>query len=133
MRKEFSVAIPREDGGIELYRMKEWLRQHPDENTTGLDPTSSTSHQIRDALRKAGWSVKEKETQVLLLKPGTSNDTAAIDEVLGTTEDELGDDEREPGDTSFSLEYRLRDFLAQNLTAIDVGGRRLKLYVDPAG
>src|ERR1700736_2828775 len=94
MRKEFSVAIPREDGGIELYRMKEWLRQHPDENATGLDPTSSTSHQLRDALRKVGWSVRETDTRVLLLKPGTTDDTVAIDAVLGTIEDELGD--REP-------------------------------------
>jgi hypothetical protein len=133
MRKEFSVAIPREDGGVELYRMKEWLRQHPDENATGLDPTASTSHQLRDALRKVGWSVRETDTRVLLLKPGTADDTVAIDAVLGTTEDELGDREPEPEDTSFSLEYQLRDFLAQNLSAIDVGGRRLRLYVDPAG
>jgi endonuclease len=113
--------------------MKEWLRQHPDENTTGLDPTSSTSHQLRDALRKGGWSVRETDTRVLLLKPGTTDDTVAIDAVLGTTEDELGDREPEPEDTSFSLEYQLRDFLAQNLSAIDVGGRRLRQYVDPAG
>jgi len=131
MRKTFSVAISREDGGVELYPMKEWLRQHPDENPTTLDPTSSTSHQLRDALRKARWSVKETDSQVLLLKPGTNTDDAAIEEVLGPTEEEGGDPQS--GEASFSLEYQLRDFVAQNFNAIDVGGRRLKLYVDPAG
>lgn len=33
----------------------------------------------------------------------------------------------------FSLEYQLRDFLASNLSSIDFGGRRLRLYVDPTG
>jgi endonuclease len=129
--KRFNIAISKDDGGIEVYPMKEWLRQHPDETPSRLDPTSSTSHQIRDALRKAGWSIKETDTQVLLMKPSGGDDTATIDQVLGTTEEDP--DESDPADVSFSLEYQLRDFLAQNLSAIAVGGRRLKLYVDPTG
>ncbi len=128
--KRFNVAIPREDGGVEMYPMKEWLRQHPNENETGLDPTSRTSHELRNALRKAGWSVTETDTQVLL-QPAGSGGTAILDQILGPTGDEAGDNE--PEEASFSLEYQLRDFLAQNLNAINVGGRRLQLYVDPSG
>jgi hypothetical protein len=114
--------------------MKEWLRRNPDETPRGFDPTGSTSHQLRDALLKRGWEIKNTDTQVLLLKPGTNNIAGtATDEVLGTTDDALSDNEAEPGEASFSLEYQLRDFLAQNLNTIDVGGKRLKLYVDPAG
>lgn len=28
--KRFNVVIPRDDGGVEIYPMKEWLRQHPE-------------------------------------------------------------------------------------------------------
>jgi hypothetical protein len=130
--KRFSVAIPKDDGGVEVYPMKEWLRQHPDENTTGLDPTSRTSHELRSALHKAGWSVRETDSQVLLLKPTEADGNSTIDQVLGTIEEEEIS-ENEPREASFTLEHQLRDFLAQNLSAIDVGGRRLRLYVDPSG
>jgi hypothetical protein len=132
MPKQFNVAIPREDGGLELYPMKEWLRQHPAETPDGLDPTYSTSHQLRDGLHKRGWQIKNTDTQVLLVRPGTNN--RSLDEILGPEEEEPEESSGpEPGGASFRLEYQLRDFLAQNLNAIDVGGRRLKLYVDPTG
>ena len=50
--------------------------------------------------------------------------------VLGTDGSE---DTVEPGDTSFGLEYQLRDFLAQNLNVIPVQEQRIQVYVDPAG
>ena len=46
--KRFNVVIPKEDGGVEVYPMKEWLRQHPDHIPSGLDGTSSTSHELRN-------------------------------------------------------------------------------------
>jgi RecB family endonuclease NucS len=39
----------------------------------------------------------------------------------------------ETSDQAFGLEYQLRDFLAQNISSIDVDGRRLRVYVDPTG
>jgi hypothetical protein len=36
-------------------------------------------------------------------------------------------------EASFGLEYQLRDFVAQNLAAIPVEGRKLRLFVDPTG
>lgn len=107
--------------------MKEWLRNHPEHIPSGLDATNSTSHQLRDGLKRAGWSVEETLTEVKLFMPGAippiTPDIALVDEIDETTSTE----------TAFGLEYQLRDFLAQNITAIPVNGKRVKLYVDPTG
>ena len=128
--KRFNVVISRDDGGVEMYRMKEWLRQHPEHIPSGLDATSSTSHQLRNGLRKVGWSVQETPTEVRLLMPGEAGSGTAINDVLG---EDTEDEENEAPGTSFALEYQLRDFIAQNLNTITVGGKRLQLYVDPTG
>lgn len=108
--------------------MKEWLRQHPAHVPAGLDPTSATSHQLRNGLRKLGWSVQETETEVRLMAQNSSQLESTVDAILGADE-ENADDEI----AAFGLEYQLRDFLAQNLSAIPVDGKRLRLYVDPTG
>jgi endonuclease len=121
--KRFNVVIPKDDGGVELYLMKEWLRQHLDQ-LPGVDATSSTSHQLRDALKKKGWTVQDTDSEVRLIMPG-----AAVGAVLGG-----GEVEEEPqAEAAFALEYQLRDFLAQNLATIPVEGKKLRLYVDPTG
>jgi hypothetical protein len=128
--KRFNIVVPKEDGGVELYAMKEWLRQHPQHVPSGLDATSSTSHQLKNGLRRMGWSVQETLDEVRLLLPGGSAAEAAVGTVLG----EAGDsDEPETPEASFGLEFQLRDFIAQNISAIDVKGKRLRLYVDPTG
>jgi hypothetical protein len=129
--KRFNVVIPREDGGIEVYPMKEWLRQHPDSIPAGLDPTFSTSHQLRNGLRTLGWSVQETATEERLMKPGSSQLEATIEAVLG--EEGEGNDSAEENAAAFELEYQLRDFIAQNFSAIPVEGKRLRLYVDSTG
>lgn len=129
--QRFNVVIPKEDGGIEVYSMKEWLRQHPDQVPSGLDATSSTSHRLRDGLKKLGWSVQETPTEVRLVMPGTNSIETNIDAVLGENVGELEDND-EAG-ASFSLEYQLRDFIAQNLGVIPIAGQRLRLFVDPTG
>jgi hypothetical protein len=123
--KRFFIVVPKEDGGVEMYAMKEWLRQHPEHLPSNLDATSSTSHQLRNSLRHLGWSVQETTSEVRLFLPGSSPS-----DVLGEDHDS---DEAEASDTSFGLEYQLRDFIAQNINAIDVKGKRLRLYVDPTG
>lgn len=129
--QRFNVVIPKEDGGIELYSMKEWLRQHPDHIPPGLDPTSSTSHQLRNGLKRMGWSVDSLPHEVRLVMPGASYRQENIDAVLG----EDGGEQEDIADDSarFALEYQLRDFLANNISTIRVGDRRLRLYVDPIG
>jgi endonuclease len=125
--KRFNVVIAKDDGGVEIYPMKEWLRQHRDRVPVGCDPTSSTSHELRNALKKMGWSVQTTAQEVRLVMPGA--DKINVDDVLGDGETEE-DAQLEP---TFTLEYQLRDFLAQNLGVIPVEGRKLHLYVDPTG
>ncbi len=126
--KHFNVVVPKEDGGVELYSMKEWLRQHPTHIPSGLDATLSTSHQLRNGLRKQGWTVQETPTDVRIIPPETTA-FEAVEAVLGESEGDEADTE----EASFGLEAQLRDFLAQNMNAIDVGGRKLRLYVDQTG
>lgn len=127
--KRFLIVFPKDDGGIEVYPMKEWLRQHPDSNPPGLDATSSTSHQLRLGLKKIGWTEQVTETEIRFLKPGTSEDGDSINDVLG----EEQEDSSQVPETSFALEYQLRDFIAQNIHSIKVDGRLLSLFVDQAG
>src|SRR5713226_8662943 len=101
--KRFNVVIPREDGGVEVYRMKEWLRLHPEHAPSGLDPTSGTSHQWRNALKKAGWTVQETSNEVRLTLPGAARFENTIDAVLGEGPDFEESTQDEP---SFALEYR---------------------------
>ncbi len=128
--KRFIVVVAKEDGGVEVYPMKEWLRQHAQHLPSGLDATSSTSHQLRDGLRRMGWSVQETDDEVRLIFPRSQADAGTVDAVLG--EDHLSEETERP-DAAFGLESQLRDFIAQNIATIDVKGRRLQLYVDPTG
>lgn len=128
--KRFNVVVSKEDGGIELYPMKEWMRQHPQHVPTGLDPTSSTSHQLRNGLRRMGWTVQEKSDEVRVMPPGTGATEAALEAVLGDVE---SPEDAEIPEASFGLEFQLRDFIAQNLHTVSIHGTRLRLYVDPTG
>jgi RecB family endonuclease NucS len=112
--------------------MKEWLRKHPEHIPVGLHPTNSTSHQLRDGLRKKGWTVQTTAGEVRLLPPGGPATEGAIAAVLGT-DDITTEEASEAEEAAFRFEVQLRDFIAQNLSAIDVHGQRLRLYVDEDG
>jgi hypothetical protein len=75
--------------------------------------------------------MQETPIEVRLIKPGTEFGTQVIGEVLGSSE--VTDDAEGNSEPYFSLEYQLRDFLASNLNTISIKGRRLRLYIDPAG
>lgn len=128
----FNVVLTRDDGGIEVHSMKEWLRQNPDHIPVGLHPTNSTSHQLRDGLRRKGWTVQTAQDEVRLLPPGGLASEEAIAAVLGNDDVSI-DDAGEAEEAAFRFEVQLRDFIAQNLTAIDVQGKRLRLFVDEDG
>jgi endonuclease len=122
-------VIPREDGGVEVHPLKEWLRQHPD-ILPSMDPNASTSHQLRNALRRLGWTIQETPAEIRLIKPGVDSGPV-VSEVLGPSE--LLDDAEADVSPIFSLEYQLRDFIASNLSTISINGRRLRLYIDATG
>jgi len=69
-------------------------------------------------------------SEVRLRLPGDHAPETTVEAVLGEDVDSA---EAEAPEAYFGLEYQLRDFLAQNLGAIDVKGKRLRLYVDPTG
>lgn len=70
--------------------------------------------------------MEETPQEVSLIPPG--KDGPEIDDLVGK-----GESGEEGNEIAFSLEYQLRDFIASNLSRIDVNGKRLRLYVDPAG
>jgi hypothetical protein len=124
MAQRFFVAIPQDDGGIQIQPMKSWLANNPVHLPTGMDARASNSHSLARGLQKAGWKREESETEVRLLFPGTHSE-----DVLGEEEPSIED----AAETAFALEYQLRDFIANNLARIDVAGRRLRLYQDSRG
>jgi hypothetical protein len=70
--KRFKIVVPRKDGGVEVFPMKPWLREHPTYIPPGLNATDSTSHQLRDGLRCAGWRIRDTDAEVRLIHPGPS-------------------------------------------------------------
>lgn len=119
--KRFYVVLDNE--GVERHPMKLWLRENQEQlpNDCDYPATRKTSHQLRDALLKTGWTKQETPSEVLLTPPGVILTEPPPDE-----EDEV-DDMRE---AEFTLEYQLRDFLAQNLESISVDGKKLSLFID---
>ena len=128
----FNVVLSRDDGGLEIHPMKEWLRTHPEHVPVGLHASNSTSHQLRDGLRRRGWIVQTTQDEVRLLPPGSVAADETIAAVLGA-DDNAGTETAEAEEAAFRFEAQLRDFIAQNLAAIDVHGPQLRLYVDEVG
>lgn len=126
----YIVATPRSDGGLEVFPMKEWLRMHPEHVPSGHDATNSTSRQLLGALRKQGWSVQIGDDEVRLIPQGTNIAQEIVAEVLGA---ENPNSEESWEEAAFHFEAQLRDFIAQNLGAIDIHGRRLHLFEDTDG
>lgn len=126
------VVLPQENGGFEVQPLKEYLRQNPDV-LPDFDPSNSTSHQLRAALKRKGWAMQETPLEIRLVKPGTSTDMAKVEAVLGGSDEEVNFEPSEPSEAYFSLEYQLRDFLAANLETIRINDKRIRLYVDPTG
>lgn len=63
--RKFYVVI----NGVE-YRLKEWLRQHPD-ILPGIDPGDKITHDLARRLKARGWSVVESPGAVRLNPPNS--------------------------------------------------------------
>lgn len=109
--------------------MRQWCSDHPSEMPPGLNLKVANSHRVRDELRRMGWKVEETDTQVLMFPPGFTDD-GRIQETLGTND--APDDDEDIRETAFELESQLQEFLAYNLESIQINGKKLKLYIDPA-
>ena len=62
------VVIVRQDGGVEVHALKEWLRQHPN-ILPGVDPNSTISHQLRAALLRQNWAKEETPSEFRMFPP----------------------------------------------------------------
>lgn len=99
--KRFKIVVPRKDGGVDVFPMKPWLREHPTYIPPGLNATDSTSHQLRDGLRCAGWRIRNTDAEVRLIHPGWSGALNQINAVLGD-----GDGEDVPRSESAAIHER---------------------------
>ena len=129
--QRFNVVVPLPDGGVSVHPMKEWLRRNPEHIPAGMNPTSSTSHQLRGALKRRGWQIQESPDEVRLVMPGSAADGAVVTEVLGTPEEATTASEAEAA--TFALEAQLRDFIADNLSRIPINSVALALFADSNG
>lgn len=128
MPKRFLIVTKGQTGAIELHPMKEWLRQHPDQTPAGLTADHNNSHQLRDGLRRRGWSVTETEDEVRIVRPEIADDADAISVLGESSEGAVSDEEQ----LEFALESHLRDFIARNLSTLPIANKRLKLFVGPS-
>lgn len=126
MPKEHWVIVKDQDGAAVPYRMKEWLRQHPDHVPVGLDATSSTSHELRRGLRHNGWIMQEQDNKVLLIRPDENDDVAYANgiELAGTDTEDEGDNEKEileAEEITFGLERDMQKALRANIAQLEPG------------
>lgn len=135
--KKFLVMIPIDGGaGVGQFPMKAWLRDNPEFIPPGYDPTKSTSHQLRLALKRLGWRDVDTGTEIQMIRQDVkAADNPPLSDADSPREEGLQEviEATQDGEAYFTLEYQLRDFLAANIETIKVNGRNLKLYVDPTG
>lgn len=122
MSKQHRVVLKNPDGRGEDYPMKEWLRQNPKYVPKGLDVGESTSHEIRRALRRAGWELEELDDRVLLIKPDDQGDTSFADSLIGTVGTDTSEDQVvESEEVTFGLERDLQSALRANIAQLEPG------------
>jgi RecB family endonuclease NucS len=110
-------VIQKADGGVELYPMKQWLREHPEYLPAGVHPDSNTSHTLRAALKKQGWRLEIRADQVLVIKPNEQGDTTFTSEVLPEARED--DDVFEVEEITFGLERDLQAALRANISQLE--------------
>jgi RecB family endonuclease NucS len=119
MRKPHNVVIQKPDGGIEFYKLKGWLRANPQFLPMGMDPGTSTSHELRRALRSQGWGLEDRPDQVLVIKPNDRGETTFVGPVMDTDPEEPADMEEE--EVTFGLERDLQSALRANISQLEQG------------
>lgn len=130
MGKRYLVVTKGQSGAVELHPLKQWHRAHP-ESLPGIPLHGRTSRQLRSDYKKRGWTVDETEQEVRLIQPEVAGDAANIS-ILGEPEEEQSDENGET-EFEFGLESDLREFIAANISTIDVTGKKLHLHEGRTG
>ncbi len=122
LHKRHNVVLPKQDGGLEIYPMKQWLRDHSDVLPDGMDAHGNTSHELRRELCKLGWGIRMDDTQVLLIKPAEGGDISYADGLI-EGESESGDEEAllDAEEVTFGLERDLQKALRANIHQLEKG------------
>jgi RecB family endonuclease NucS len=121
MIKRHSVVLEKPGGGVELYPMKQWLRENPEYLPEGMHPDANTSHELRAALRKDGWRLDVRSDQVLVIKPNDADDTLYAIEALPDSSDD--EEVIEAEEITFGLERDLQSALRANIHQLEPGLR----------
>ena len=134
MGKRHYVVESSSDGTQHKHAMKQWARDHSAEEPLDVDvfDSETSSHDIRAALRKKGWQLVETDNEVLMYPRGAP--LIVGDDLEDPDEDaDEGYQGERSQETYFGLEHHLQQFIAHNISAIDIGGPHLKLYADAKG
>jgi hypothetical protein len=117
MIRHHFVAIKLPDGNYQFFRLKPWLRDHPQFVPLGMDPRSNTSHQLRSALENLGWELRIEPDRVVLFMPD-SGAPATLDMAGADMEDE---ELLQAEEITFGLERDLQKALRANIEQLETG------------
>ena len=124
MRRSHMVILL-EDGEIEKYPLKQWLRENPEFNPPGLRPDDNTSHRLRKGLQRQAWKLEFTPKEVLLIRPDANGNTAYADKLVELQDEreteELGIDKDESCEITFGLEKDLQAVLRDNIEQLEQG------------
>lgn len=126
-QKPHKVILSKPDGGVEIYPLKQWLRQNPDYLPRGMDPDNNTSHELRRALQRNGWALEVRAHDVLLIKPNEEGDLSFADQLneedSAAEASNLEDQLNEVREITFGLERDLQNALRTNIQQLEAGLR----------
>ncbi|RTZ43399.1 DUF91 domain-containing protein [Candidimonas sp. SYP-B2681] len=128
--KKYLIVEATGDGIVNLQEMKRWCRLNPTLAPLNIDPDRDNSQKLARAFRNAGWEVIETATELRISRTPESAAQAAS---MLDPEESVDDDGESSDETAFALERQLQEFIATNLPAIRVNGKRLRLYTDDVG
>jgi hypothetical protein len=119
MRKDHLVVIKNENGNLDYFPLKQWLRDHPMEFPTGMN-TDYTSYQLRRGLKKKGWALHEDENRVLLVQP-VDGEFPFIESIDSDEEEETEESLLAADEITFGLERDLQGALRMNIQQLEDG------------
>lgn len=116
-----NVVLQKPDGGLEIYPMKQWLRDNSKYLPEEMVPEEKTSHELRRILKNMGWGLKIGDDQVLLIKPTDDGDISYAYELLGDDSELEEEEEIEAAEITFGLERDLQLALRTNIQQLETG------------
>jgi hypothetical protein len=126
MKHHFAV-MKKTDGSPDVHPLKEWLRLHPQDLPKDMYPNTSSSHELRRALKKKGWGLEVLDDRVFSIKPDENGDTSYADALLaasGELEEDTNEEEViEAEEITFGLERDLQVALRANIEQLEPGLR----------